>query len=177
VGEVLGDFEVYDCEGNPLRIHTLCETEVVWIWELAEWCSPCRRFAEGPYDDIYTRYATTYGDRFAGLAIITADAELNLPDPLICQELRERYGIDAPLYFDPTGRFRDVLGGLSNDVHAIMTRGLRVAWTMQFGGEFVNRRLQETFDALDRGTEFPDADVSFDAGPLEDAFLAADAGP
>jgi thiol-disulfide isomerase/thioredoxin len=177
VGDVLGDFVVYDCDGNPVRLHTLCETDVVWIWELAEWCSPCRRFAAGPYDAIYQRYATAYGARFAGLAVITADEELNLPDPVICRELRDRYGIDAPLYFDPTGGFRDVVGGLSNDVHAIMTRGMRVAWTMQFGGDFVNRRLQETFDALDRGTEIPDADVALDAGPLEDAFVAPDTGP
>lgn len=176
VGDVLRNFTVYDCAGTPHRLHDLCDTDVVWIWELAEWCSPCRRFASGPYDDIYARYESRYGERFEGLAVITADEEINLPNEAICAELRDKYGIEAPLYFDPTGTFRDVVGGLANDVHVIATRGLRVAWTLQFGGEFVDRRLQETFDALDTGTEVPDADISFDAGPLDDVLVADDAG-
>ncbi len=175
VGDTLANFVVYDCAGTPFRIHELCETDVVWIWELAEWCSPCRRFAGGFYDDIYQRYESAYGERFSGLAVITADEELNLPNEAICAELRDRYGIESPLYFDPTGNFRSVLGGLSNDVHAIMTRGMHVEWVMQFGGEFVDRRLRETFDALDSGGGIADADVSFDAGPLDD--VSFDAGP
>lgn len=175
VGDVLGTFTVYDCAGTPFQIESLCETEVVWIWELAEWCAACRYFASDEYDDIYTHFEDTYGDRFAGVAIITADSELNLPNEEICRELRDRYGIEAPIYFDPTGTFRDRLGGFSNDVHAILTRGMRIQWTMQFGGQFAQQRLQETFDALDSGAAIPDANVSLDAGPLDDVTSSPDA--
>lgn len=179
VGDVLADFTVYDCAGTPVQLHSLCETDVIWLWQLAEWCSPCRRFADGAYDDIHNRYETAYGDRFAGLAVITADDELNLPNEAICAELRDRYGIEAPLYFDPTGTFRDLIGpGYANDVHAIVTRGMHIAWTMQFGGEFVDRRLRETFEALDSGGAIPDAGaIDLDAGPLDDVSLGADAPP
>jgi thiol-disulfide isomerase/thioredoxin len=175
VGEVLRNFVVYDCAGTPHRIHDLCETDVVWIWELAEWCSPCRRFADGRYDEIQARYEARYGERFEAFAVITADEELVLPNEAICAELRDKYGIEGPLYFDPTGNFRDVVGGLANDVHVIATRGLRVAWNLQFGGDFVDQRLQDTFDALDTGADVPDADISFDAGPLDDVLLRDDA--
>jgi thiol-disulfide isomerase/thioredoxin len=177
VGDVLADFTVYDCAGTPVQLHSLCETDVVWLWQLAEWCSPCRRFADGVYDEIHDRYETMYGDRFAGLAVITADDELNLPNEAICAELRDTYGIEAPLYFDPTGTFRDIIApGYANDVHAILTRGMRLAWSMQFGGEFVDRRLRETFESLDSGSAIPDGGaVDLDAGPLEDVTLAIDA--
>ncbi|MBX7197383.1 MAG: hypothetical protein K1X94_35360 [Sandaracinaceae bacterium] len=175
VGDVLSDFTVYDCAGTPIQLHSLCETDVVWMWELAEWCSPCRRFAESYYDDIESHYESAYGERFAGLAIITADDQLNLPNEAICAELRDRYGIDSPLYFDPTGRFRDLIGpGYSNDVHVILTRGMRIEWAMQFGGEFVNRRIQETFDALDSDGGIPDASLDLDAGPLDDVTTTVD---
>ncbi len=175
VGDVLGTFTVYDCAGTPFEIESLCETDVVWIWEFAEWCASCRYFADGNLDAVYSRYETAYGDRFAAVPIITADSELNLPNEEICRELRDRYGIEAPLYFDPTGTFRDRLGGLSNDVHAILTHGMRIEWTMQFGSPFVDARLQETFDALDRGEAIPDANVSLDAGPLDDVAASPDA--
>lgn len=168
VQDVLGNLTVYDCEGTPIELHSLCETDVVWIWELAEWCSPCRRFAAGPYDTIQQRYRERYGERFASLAIITADDELNLPTVAICEVLRARYGIEGPLYFDPSNTLRDLLGGYSNDEHAILTRGMRIAWTMQFGGDFVDARLQATFDELDTGAMPSDAAVSLDAGPLDD---------
>lgn len=129
VGDRIGDITLYDCAGTPVQLHSLCETDVVWLWELAEWCSPCRRFADGEYDAIYERYETRYGDRFTAMAIITADDQLNLPNQVICEEMRETYGIDAPLYFDPTNTFRDLVGeGFSNDVHAILTRGLVIQW-------------------------------------------------
>lgn len=175
VGDRIGDITLYDCAGTPVQLHSLCETDVVWLWELAEWCSPCRRFADGEYDAIYERYETRYGDRFTAMAIITADDQLNLPNQVICEEMRETYGIDAPLYFDPTNTFRDLVGeGFSNDVHAILTRGLVIQWEMQFGSEFVDRRLSETFDALDSGGDVPDAGaVDLDAGPLDDVTVTA----
>lgn len=174
VGDRIGNITLYDCAGTPVTLHSLCETDVVWLWQLAEWCSPCRRFADAAYDDIQSRYETEFGDRFAGLAIITADSELNLPTQAICEEIRDRYGIEGPLYFDPTNTFRDLIGeGFSNDVHAILTRGLEIQWTMQFGSDFVDDRLRETFDALDSGRGVPDAGtVDLDAGPLDDVTTA-----
>ncbi len=178
VGDRVGDITLYDCAGTPVQLHSLCETDVVWLWQLAEWCSPCRRFADGEYDAVNTRYETMYGDRFAGMAIITADDELNLPTQTICEEIRETYGIEGPLYFDPTNTFRDLLGeGFSNDVHAILTRGLEIQWTMQFGSEFVDRRLRETFESLDSGSEVPDGGpLDLDAGPLDDVASTSDGG-
>ncbi|MBN8613903.1 MAG: hypothetical protein J0L92_25120 [Deltaproteobacteria bacterium] len=176
VGDRIGDITLYDCAGTPVQLHSLCETDVVWLWELAEWCSPCRRFADGEFDEINSRYESMYGDRFTGIAIITADDELNLPNQTICEELRERYQIEGALYFDPTNTFRDLVGeGFSNDVHAILTRGLEIRWTMQFGSEFVDEQLRQTFEALDSGADVPDANVDLDAGPLEDVSLGADA--
>jgi hypothetical protein len=89
VGDVLGTFTVYDCAGTPFEIESLCETDVVWIWEFAEWCASCRYFADGNLDAVYSRYETAYGDRFAAVPIITADSELNLPNEEICRELRQ----------------------------------------------------------------------------------------
>lgn len=169
VGEVLGPFTVYDCDGTPHRLEDLCETDVVWLWEMAEWCAACRHFAVGHYDRILERFERDRGERFAGLGIVTLDRELALPTQEVCRRIRETYGIRSPLYFDPTGRFRDRVGGLSNDVHVILTRGMRVMWHMQFGGSFVEAQIEATFEALDSGAAIPDAAIAFDAGPLDDA--------
>lgn len=142
VGDTAPDFTLMDCDGNPHTLHGLCDAEVVWLFELADWCPPCRRFAQSRANEVYDAYAS---ESFAAFTIISENSSFGPPTQEQCREIRDRYGLRMPVLYDPEGRFRRALDVPVNEVHVVLERGAVIDWIGHYGAGEVSDRIAAAF--------------------------------
>lgn len=144
-GDVAQELVLMDCDGVEHSLHSLCDREVTWIFELADWCPPCRSFARDDANRIYDRFVAEHGDAFAGWMIVSEDMGFDPADAADCAAIRERYGIHMPVLIDPTGAFQDQLDVASNEVHVVLTEGAVIDWKGHYAGDRVEGRIEGAF--------------------------------
>jgi len=144
-GDVAEELVLMDCDGVAHSLHELCDREVTWLFELADWCPPCRSFARNDANRIYDRFVAERGEAFAGWMVISEDAGFDPADAADCAEIRERYGIHMPVLIDPTGAFQSQFGVTSNEVHIVLTEGAVIGWKGHYAGDQVEDRIEAAF--------------------------------
>lgn len=124
-GEVAADVTLFDCEGNEVRLHELCEAEVSWLFEFADWCPPCRSFASSDLEDVWTTYSAMGVQAYM---VVSEDSDFAVADAADCAEIRDRYSLTMPVLYDPTGAVQTALDIDSNATNVIFDRGMRIRW-------------------------------------------------
>lgn len=138
-GDVAEDLVLMDCDGVAHSLHDLCDRDAVWLFEMADWCPPCRAFASGDANRIYDRFE---GESFAAWMVVSEDAGFDAADAEDCAAIRDRYGIHMPVLYDPTGAFQAAFGVPSNEVHVVLRRGAVVDWVGHYAGHEVESRIE-----------------------------------
>lgn len=145
-GEIAEDLVLMDCDGVAHSLHDLCERDVVWLFEMADWCPPCRAFADGDANRIYDRF-TSESASFEGWMVISEDSAFAPADADDCAAVRDRYGIHMPVLYDPAGAFQAAFGVPSNEVHVVLRRGAVIDWIGHYAGDEVESRIESALDA------------------------------
>lgn len=144
-GEISPDIELVDCEGVTHSLHELCDREVTWLFEFADWCPPCRAFAMSQANAVYDANVSAHGAAFAGWMVISETADFGTPDAATCATIRDRYGIHMPVLFDPSGALQSALGVPANEVHVVLTEGARIHWVGQYAARQVATRIESAY--------------------------------
>ena len=138
VGDVLADATAFDCDGNPVTLHSLCEREVSWVITYADWCSTCRSFAAGSANAIRERYAE---DDVDGYIVITEDSSRGVPTTALCAQVRDRYSLEVGVLIDRDGSFSTALGAEGRSHPFVMTEGNVIAWEQYFGDDELSSQI------------------------------------
>lgn len=138
VGDIAADVELFDCSGESVRLHELCDHDVTWLFSFADWCPPCRSFARNDAQNIYDANA---GDEFEAYFVISADSSFGAPSQELCREITERYGLSMPVLFDPTGALQTTLGIDPNSQDVVFSRGMRIEWIGKYAGDEVQAQI------------------------------------
>lgn len=100
VGDRFEDFELEDCDGEPVRFSDLmADAELVMFNVGAGWCKPCIDESETLDCDIFVPFCGR------GLRVVQVlfQKEDGLPaTKLFCKQWRERFGLSFPVVVDPT---------------------------------------------------------------------------
>lgn len=137
-GEIAADVTLYDCEGNEVRLHELCDAQVSWLFEFADWCPPCRSFARSDLQDVWTTYSAMGVQAYM---VVSEDADFAIADAADCAEIRDRYSLTMPVLFDPTGAVQTALDIDSNATNVIFDRGMRIRWKDKYAEDEVAGQL------------------------------------
>ena len=143
VGDVAADAVLFDCDGNEVRLHELCEADVAWIFEFADWCPPCRSFARDDVERIWTTYDPMGVD---GYFVISADGDFGAPDQALCNEIRDRYSLSMPVLFDPTGELQTALGINANAWNVLLRPGGVIDWKGKYAESMVEGMIQSRLE-------------------------------
>lgn len=97
IGQVPEDVVLQDCEGNEVRLRSLCEERAAWVFIYTGWCPPCQTVA---------RQAQAFANRFAGEGfasyfVISETQEFSEPDAEYCAGIREQFRLTMPVLIDP----------------------------------------------------------------------------
>ena len=138
-GEVAEDLVLMDCDGVAHSLHELCDRDAVWLFEMADWCPPCRDFASADANRIYDRFEPA---SFGAWMVVSEDAGFAAADAEDCAAIRDRYGIHMPVLYDPTGAFQAAFGVPSNEVHVVLRRGAVIDWVGHYAGDEVESRIE-----------------------------------
>ncbi len=138
VGDVLANATAFDCDGNPVTLHSLCEREVSWVITYADWCSTCRSFAAGSANAIRETYAD---DDVEGYLVITEDSSRGAPTTALCAQVRDRYSLEIGVLIDRDGSFSAALGAEGRSHPFVMTEGNVIAWEQFFGDSMLSSQI------------------------------------
>ncbi len=137
-GDVAADAVLFDCDGNEVALHTLCDAEVSWVFEFADWCPPCRGFAR---DDVQRIWAEYSARGVEGYFVVSADGSFNAPTQSLCNEVRDRYGLTMPVLFDPTGALQTALGINATAWNSLVQNGMVIDWKGKYAEAEVEGEL------------------------------------
>jgi len=139
VGDIAPDVVLLDCDDNEVSLHdALCEAEVGWVFEYAEWCPPCRSFARDDVENLWQRYRD---QGLQALVVVSADASYDAPTAELCAEVKERYGLTMPVLYDPTGALQSGLDVPSNAVDVVFSPGVQIAWKGRYDSADVDGQI------------------------------------
>jgi hypothetical protein len=125
-GDQTVDATFFDCDGNPRTLHELCAHEAVWIYELAEWCGPCRTFVQEHANRIYDARRAALGERFEAWILVSEDAALGQSSAALCASVRDRYGLHMPVLFDRDAAFQTLFQVAPNEIHLVLSDEARI---------------------------------------------------
>jgi len=146
VGDTLGDYELFDCDGAPVPLASLCDVDVAYLNTFAGWCPPCRAVAEAAGDDFATW--TGWGGRSRWLFVITEDAAGETPSLAYCQAVRDDYALPMPTLVDLHGGLPAHLGVTSpNSWHVVLSAGMRIEAKLKYGHAGALERAHELLTA------------------------------
>lgn len=138
VGDIAADVTLFDCEGNEVRLHELCEAQVSWLFEFADWCPPCRSFASRDLENVWTTYSAMGVQAYM---VVSEDRDFAVADAADCAEIRDRYSLTMPVLYDPTGAVQTALAIDSNATNVIFERGMRIRWKDKYAESEVADQL------------------------------------
>ena len=145
VGETSPDVMLMDCDGNAHSLYSLCGRRVVWLFEYADWCPPCRNFAMSGANAIYDRNIAAHGAEFEGWMVVSETASFGPATRATCAAVRDRYGTHMPVLIDPSGALQAAFGVAPNEVQILLTRGARVRWIGHYASGEVGAQIDAAF--------------------------------
>ena len=121
-GQVAPDVTLYDCDGNPVDLHGLCEREGAFVYTFAGWCPTCKAYASSDKpNEIWNKYREQSFDMYF---VVTAPASYDVaPTQDTCAAYRDQYGLKMKVLFDPDGVTTSKLNMKINSGDLVLTRG------------------------------------------------------
>lgn len=141
VGQIAPELSLPDCDGTMHSLHALCERDAVWLFELADWCPPCRSFAMSEANRLYDRFQGEAPERFEGWVVVSEDSGFDPATSATCEEIRARYGLHAPVLFDTEGLLQSAFGVAPNEVQIVLGRGAEIRFVGHYAGDEVEAEL------------------------------------
>jgi hypothetical protein len=148
-GQTATNITLFDCDGNPVQLHSLCGRRVSYVYTFAEWCPNCRTFVREQIENEHVAYSAM-GD-LATWIVVTAVSGGGSVDAAACQRIRDQYAIDTPgvtVLFDPTGETNSVLGMRVNTADMVMKPNNEIVingpWAWSTVADGLNRAFSET---------------------------------
>lgn len=133
------DATFLDCEGNEVSFHSLCGGDALWLVGYADWCPVCKSFARDQINDIWAEF---HPRGVEGMLVITASSSFGSPDAALCAEVRDRYSLEIPVVYDPTGNLSSALGLADNASNAVYDAAFTELWKAQYQDSMVPAQLE-----------------------------------
>lgn len=125
VGDTLGDYRLYDCDGKPVSLAATCDRSVTFVNLFAGWCPPCNAHARAAAAD-HASFTDAVADG-AWLFVITEDNDGLAPDLAYCAAVRDAFALPMTVLVDLAGGFPDHLGvGSPNSWYVVLSEGQRI---------------------------------------------------
>lgn len=120
-GDVAANVTLYDCDGNPVELHDLCDLDAAFLYTFAGWCPTCKAFAaSGKPNDIHARYEN---ESFEMWFVVTSPATSGMPTQETCANYRDQYGLQMNVLYDPEGATQSALEMRVNSGELVLSRG------------------------------------------------------
>lgn len=128
-GQTAPNITLYDCDGTPVELHSLCGRRAALVYSFAEWCPGCREVLR---DKIVPGHPELReeGDLSTWVVLSEDETRGEVPvDAEACRRIRDQFGVvgdDIQMLYDPTNQMRDVLGMRIFEAALVMKRGARI---------------------------------------------------
>ncbi len=139
-GQRIIDFTLPQCDGTPFELQSQCGVDATNLIIFAGWCSKCRMNLSETIPARIERFAEV---DYQPIVIVVQDNEGFTPDAAYCQQIKDTYGINYTILYDPDGFVSEhyqIAGG--NDVQILLDEDLIVHYRGQ------HFRYEETFEDL-----------------------------
>ena len=138
------DVTLYRCDGTPIGMHQLCPRRAAYVYTYADWCPNCRNFADdGQANELYRRYKEHDFDMWF---VITAQSDSSTPPSAeYCQMIKERYGLEMTVLYDPDGVTNSALDMRVNTADMVLTRGNKIVTNGPWAFFVVEDALQRIY--------------------------------
>ena len=142
VGDTVADYTLYNCEGAPVSLASVCDRDVTFLNLFAGWCPPCNSHARSAPAD-YAELAAGE-DSLAWLFVITEDSTGAPADLDYCNAVRESYDLPMTVLVDLDGGLPDHLAlGSPNSWYLVLSAGLRLEARFKYDKDGALDRARE----------------------------------
>ncbi|MEZ4376253.1 MAG: redoxin family protein [Polyangiaceae bacterium] len=143
VGDVFPDVTLYDCDGNAVSLHDLCEAPVSVVYTFAAWCPVCRSHMEsGRPNQLLAAHAA---EGLQEWVVVTQKTDGSDADAQLCALTRDTYSLTPKVLFDPNDSLRKTVGVQVNSGSLVMTQGGRIELKTQYNFDAVEAEVDSLF--------------------------------
>lgn len=116
---------LYDCAGNPVELHSLCDVDISYVYTFAHWCPNCRTFAMDGANDLYAEYRESIPN-FEMFFVITQTQTYQAPTAADCVAIRDQYSLTMPVLYDRDDVLFSVFGMRRNTADMVIRAGGKI---------------------------------------------------
>ncbi|MCB9587231.1 MAG: redoxin family protein [Polyangiaceae bacterium] len=139
VGDVVPDVTLYDCDGNAVSLHDLCDAPVSLVYTFAAWCPVCRSHMESGRPN--QLLAAHQAEGFQEWVVVTQKTDGSDADAALCALTRDTYSLTPKVLFDPNDSLRKTVGVQVNSGGLVMTQGGRIELKTQYDFDSVETKV------------------------------------
>ncbi|MGE0322770.1 MAG: peroxiredoxin family protein [Polyangiaceae bacterium] len=143
VGDVFPDVTLYDCDGNAVSLHDLCEARVSVVYTFAAWCPVCRSHMESGRPNQLLAAHEAQG--LQEWVVVTQKTDGSDADAQLCALTRDTYSLTPKVLFDPNDSLRKTVGVQVNSGSLVMTQGGRIELKTQYNFDAVEAEVDSLF--------------------------------
>jgi peroxiredoxin len=131
VGDITSDLTLYDCDGKPVQLHSLCAKKAAAVFTFAIWCPVCKAHMDnGEPQALYAKHQT---DDFDMFVVVTQTATGATASEAHCKNVRDSYGLKMPVLVDTDDALSTKLGLAVNGGALALSRGARIELKQSYG--------------------------------------------
>ncbi len=131
VGDIAEDVTLYDCDGKPVSLHSLCNKKASAVFTFAIWCPICK--AHMDKGEPQALYANHQNDDFEMFVVVTETGTGANATAAHCVNIRDTYGLKMPVFFDKNAELVTKLGLAVNSGALVMSAGARIELKQSYG--------------------------------------------
>lgn len=139
VGQIAPDVTLYDCDGNAVTLHSLCDTKAAAVYTFAIWCPVCKAHMDKGEPQAF--YAQHENEDFDMFVVVTQDASGATADESHCKAVRDGYGLKMPVLVDKNAALSGNLGMSVNSGALALSRGARIELKQAYGFEALTQTV------------------------------------
>jgi hypothetical protein len=149
IGDHIGNFQVIDCEGNPVELHSKCGAKAIELVATAGWCTACDAYL----GEVKARYDAYYMSGYEFYVMLGEDADGAEPSLEFCTSYAEKHGFAPNQVYvdwgDPEGGWANTFAHINN--YADGSIGL--PWIGLFDGQDLGYQWADEVSDTDFQTE------------------------
>ncbi len=131
VGDTATNVTLYDCDGKPVQLHSLCSKKAAAVLTFAIWCPVCKAHMDN--GEPQALYAKHQADDFDMFVVVTQTATGATASEAHCKSVRDSYGLKMPVLVDKDDALSTTLGVAVNSGALALRRGARIELKKSYG--------------------------------------------
>ncbi len=131
VGDTATNVTLYDCDGKPVQLHSLCAKKAAAVFTFAIWCPVCKAHMDN--GEPQALYAKHQADDFDMFVVVTQTATGATASEAHCKSVRDSYGLKMPVLVDKDDALSTSLGVAVNSGALALSRGARIELKKSYG--------------------------------------------